>query len=253
MADSVILLHSSASSSAQWRGLAERLAPHYRVLTPEISGSGSLDDEAQAVQGLVQRAGGAAHVVGHSYGGAVALRHALRHGASVLSLTLIEPVAFHLLRENEALDAAAYAEIAAVAARVQRAFIDGDHAGGMARFVDYWSGSGAWAALPTEKRAALALRLNDVALDFRATFDEPTRLQDCWPLFMPTLVVQGSATPLPTRRICGQLSRIVPQARLEVVDGAGHMLPLTHGPQVNRLILEHLEASRREPALEIAA
>lgn len=259
----VILLHSSAGSSAQWRGLAGRLSRRFRVLAPDLYGYGgtampagegfSLADEAGIVSELVRRAGGAAHIVGHSYGGAVALHYALRHGASVLSLALIEPVAFHLLRENEALDAAAFAEIAAVAARVQRAAIDGDREGGMARFVDYWSGPGAWATIPVAKRPALAARLEKVALDFRAAFDEPTRLQDCWPLFMPTLILQGGASPLPARRICGQLSRVIAAARLETIEGAGHMLPLTHADQVNELVAGHLEGARREPALEIAA
>ncbi len=259
----VILLHSSASSGAQWRSLAQRLSGRYRVLAPDLWGYGGtamrrdpgfgLAHEAEIVHALLQRAGGSAHLVGHSYGGAVALHVALRHAASVLSLSLIEPTAFHLLRENEAMDAAAFAEIASLAARINRACIDGDHAGGMARFVDYWSVPGTWAAFSTSKRLALSTRLEKVALDFQALFEEPTRLQDCWPLFMPTLLVQGSASPLPARRICGQLARIVFESRLEVVEGAGHMLPLTHAERVNALVAAHLDGARGEPVLEIAA
>ena len=259
----VILLHSSASSASQWRSLAQRLSGRYRVLAPDLWGYGgtgmrrepgfSLAHEAEIVQALLHRAGGSAHLVGHSYGGAVALHVALRHAASILSLNLIEPTAFHLLRENEAMDAAAFAEIAAIAARVNRACIDGDHVGGMARFVDYWSIPGTWAAFSTSKRLALSTKLEKVALDFQALFDEPTRLQDCWPLFMPTLLIQGSASPLPARRICGQLSRIITGSQLEVVEGAGHMLPLTHAERVNALIAAHLEGARGEPVLEIAA
>jgi len=259
----VILLHSSASSGAQWRALAQKLSSRYRVLTPDLWGYGGtgacpslgfgLAQEAEIVHALLQRAGGSAHLVGHSYGGAVALHVALRHGAALHSLTLIEPVAFHLLRENEATDALAFAEIAAIAARVNRALIDGDLEGGMARFVDYWSGPGEWALVPVAKRAALAARLQKVALDFRAAFEEPTRLQDCWPIYAPTLLVQGSASPLPARRICGQLSRIIAGSRLEVVEGAGHMLPLTHAERVNALVAAHLDGARGEPMLEIAA
>lgn len=259
----VILLHSSASSAAQWRSLAQRLSGRYRVLAPDLWGYGGtglrrdpgfgLAHEAEIVHALLHRAGGSAHLVGHSYGGAVALHVALRHAASILSLNLIEPTAFHLLRENEAMDAAAFAEIAALAARVSRAGIDGDHIGGMASFVDYWSGPGTWAAFSTSKRLALSTRLEKVALDFQALFAEPTRLQDCWPLFMPVLLVEGSASPLPARRICGQLSRIISGSRLEVVEGAGHMLPLTHAEQVNALVAAHLDGARGEPVLEIAA
>jgi pimeloyl-ACP methyl ester carboxylesterase len=252
----VVLLHSSASSGAQWRALAESLADRYRVLAPDFYGCGasgmwregefSLAREAEIAVALLRRAGGRAHLVGHSYGGAVALQVALRHGAAVSSLALVEPVAFHLLREDDALDAAAVAEVAAVAGRLKRALIDGDYEGGMARFVDYWSGPGSWAMLPAAKRAALAARLGKVVLEFHATFEEPTRLQDFWPLFMPTLLVQGSESPFPARRICGQLSRVLPESRLEIVEGAGHMLPLTHAGRVNALLAAHLDGARQD-------
>jgi pimeloyl-ACP methyl ester carboxylesterase len=238
--ETVILLHSSASTGAQWRSLSAQLSACYRVLTPDLQSSGRLADEAEMVRSLMHP-GSQVHLVGHSYGGAVALHVALRYGGWLRSLTLIEPVAFHLLRENEALDAAAFAEISALAARVTRALIDGDVEGGMARFIDYWSGPGAWAALPPAKRVALAGRLAKVALDFQAAFAEPTRLQDFWALFMPVLVLQGAASPLPTRRICGQLARVLSDARIEVVEGAGHMLPLTHGDLVNASVAAHLQ------------
>jgi len=197
--------------------------------------------------------GGRAHLVGHSYGGTVALHVARRYSHAVRSLTLIEPVAFHLLRDDDSFNAVAFDEIFAVAERLRRAFSDGDSQGGMARFVDYWSGPGAWARIPLAKRPALGACLEKVLLEFQATFEEPTRLQDFWALFMPTLLLQGTASPLPARHIATQLSRVLPDVRLEVVQGAGHMLPLTHAERVNPLIVAHLERARLTPPLEDAA
>jgi pimeloyl-ACP methyl ester carboxylesterase len=258
-----LLLHSSGSSSAQWRSLIETLRQRYRVLAPDFYGCGrtgawpqesfALADEAKIACALLRRAGGRAHLIGHSYGGTVALHVARRFGHAVRSLTLIEPVAFHLLRDDDSFNAAAFGEILAVAERLRRAFSDGDSQGGMARFVDYWSGPGAWASIPLAKRPALAACLEKVLLEFQATFEEPTRLQDFWALFMPTLLLQGSASPLPARHITTQLSRVLADVRLEVVQGAGHMLPLTHGERVNALIAAHLERARLTPPLEDAA
>jgi pimeloyl-ACP methyl ester carboxylesterase len=256
--DPVILLHSSASSGAQWRSLVETLRDRYRVLAPDFYGCGgtgtwhdgwfSLADEAEIVEALLRRAGGRAHLVGHSYGGTVALHVARRHSHAVRSLTLIEPVAFHLLRDDDSFNAASFAEILAVAGRLRRALADGDLEGGMAHFVDYWSGPGAWAAIPVARRPLLSARLAKVMLEFQATFEEPTRLQDFWALFMPTLLLQGSESPLPARHICTQLSRVLPDVRHEIVSGAGHMLPLTHAERVNPLVAAHLDGSRREMA-----
>jgi hypothetical protein len=63
-------------------------------------------------------------------------------GRPLASLTVIEPVAFHLLRDDPRIDAGLLAEVTAVAGAVQEGVLSGDYAGGMARFVDYWNGAG---------------------------------------------------------------------------------------------------------------
>ncbi|MFN8850688.1 MAG: alpha/beta fold hydrolase, partial [Inhella sp.] len=104
----VVLLHSSASSSCQWRALMELLRAQLRVLAPELQGCGKsapwhfhrplrLDDEVDALAEVFERAGPRVHLVGHSFGGAVALRAALRYADRLASLTLFEPVLFSLL------------------------------------------------------------------------------------------------------------------------------------------------------------
>ena len=40
----VVCLHSNASSSSQWRGLMELLAPRFRVLAPDSYGAGKSPD-----------------------------------------------------------------------------------------------------------------------------------------------------------------------------------------------------------------
>src|SRR5215212_8645123 len=80
----VVLLHSSGASGAQWRALAERLSARYRVIAPDLYGYGGtagwagrgtfcLAHEAALVRGLMERLDEPAHLVGHSYGGAVAM------------------------------------------------------------------------------------------------------------------------------------------------------------------------------------
>ncbi len=91
----VVLLHSGGMSSRQWRSLAERLAANHRVLAPDLLGSGKnppwpgdlpfgYELDVAAVARVLDRVDGAVHLVGHSYGGLVALtlaRHARAPGA----------------------------------------------------------------------------------------------------------------------------------------------------------------------------
>jgi pimeloyl-ACP methyl ester carboxylesterase len=250
----VVLLHASGSSNAQWRALIERLSPRYRVIAPDLYGYGAsanwpgrgafrLGHEAAVVRALIERLDEPAHLVGHSYGGAVALNVARLGGEPLRSLTVIEPVAFHLLRGGDATDAAALGEISAIAGAVAHALACGDYAGGCGRFVDYWSGPGAWAGIPAAKREALAARLGKVALDFHATLNEPTRLEEFRTLALPTLIMQGACSPLPTRRICERLAAVLPEAQSKTIEGAGHMAPVTHRDEVNALIAAHLDSN----------
>jgi pimeloyl-ACP methyl ester carboxylesterase len=248
----VVLLHSSASSSAQWRSLIERLCDRYRVIAPDLYGYGGtspwpgrgafrLEHEAKLVLPLLGKAGGPVHLVGHSFGGAVALYIARTRPDLLASLTVVEPVAFHILQGR---DVVALVEMIGVAHRVANALACGDYFGGTAAFVDYWSGTGTWDALAPEKRPGLAACLGKVALDFEATLNEAAMLADFRGLALPTLLVQGTRTPRPTRRICELLASVLPHVEHALVEGAGHMAPLTHRDAVNVLIERHLGTVR---------
>jgi pimeloyl-ACP methyl ester carboxylesterase len=250
----VLTLHCSGASGNQWRALAETLAPRMRILAPDLHGYGrsegwpgdrrdfSLAHEAQAVHALLDRLAAPAHLVAHSFGGAVALHVARLRPRDVRSLVVIEPVALHLLRDGRPEDAEAVREIGAVADGVNRHLAAGELEAGYAGFVDYWGGPGAWAAVPPDRREGLAEQLPKIALDFQAIFSEPARLADFGALHVPTLVLQGARTAAPTRRICELLAATLPRARLHVVAGAGHMLPMTHRGEVEARIVAHLGA-----------
>ncbi len=253
----VVLLHSTGGSGAQWRALVDRLSARFHVLAPDLYGYGgtapwhghgafTLPDEAALVHTLLDCFDEPAHLVGHSYGGAVALHVARVRGEELRSLTLIEPVAFHLLRGGDDADAAALSEIVRIADGVTRSLACGDYIGGFGRFVDYWSGPGTWTSMPLPKREAMATSLPKVALDFHATLDDAARPGDFERIAVPTLLMQGSCTPLPTQRICHRLARVLPGASTTTIRGAGHMSPLTHRDGVNDLIVAHLAANAVE-------
>jgi pimeloyl-ACP methyl ester carboxylesterase len=264
--ETVLLLHCSGSSGGQWRALASQLGGHYRFNTPDLIGYGaaaqwsgrggfSLAREAAAIRTVIGRLSEPVHLVGHSYGGGVALHIARTRPELLKSLTLIEPSAFHLLRNGDATDAAALREITAVADDARAALAIGDYGGGFGRFVDYWSGPGSWADMPPEKRAAFAPQLAKVVLDFHALLSEPAEIEDVCDIAAPTLLIQGGCTTLPSRCVCARLRVALPDASFRVVQGAGHMAPLTHREMVNALIAEHLDAhsGRRSRAAGTAA
>jgi pimeloyl-ACP methyl ester carboxylesterase len=248
----ILFLHCTGGSSRQWHPFAAGLRGHFQVIAPDLCGYGgtsrwpgserfSLANEVALVTALIDRFGGPMHVVGHSYGGAVALQIARRCPECLNSLTLIEPAAFHLLIDGDRADELAFDEIMDIAATIARAVNCGDYFKAMRRFVDYWSGEGTWAALSSQQRAALAASIEKVTLEFWATLNEPTRLEDFAEIELPTLVLCGGRSPLPARRICSHLARTLPKAELRTIDGAGHMMPTTHVAEVHSLVIAHIE------------
>ena len=191
-----VLLHCSASSSRQRRALTEALQPTHQVLAPDLYGYGrsdnwppthplSLAGEGAIVRSLLADRAGPVHIAGHSYGGAVALASMRRRDVDVARLVLIEPVAFHLLRCGGDAERKLFAEIEILARVVGDAAAAGtigatsEQARGMAHFIDYWSGAGAWYRLADDVRRDMAPRLSKVAQDFHAIISEPATLADC--------------------------------------------------------------------------
>ncbi|HYV70088.1 MAG TPA: alpha/beta hydrolase [Pseudolabrys sp.] len=249
----IVLLHCTGHSGRQWAELAAALQTDFEVIAPDLCGYGgtahwpgsgtfNLGVEADLVDALVDKLKRPAHLVGHSFGGAVALQLALRHPNHLKSVTLIEPAAFHLLCDGDDEDKRALRQITEIATTVASAVNCGDYVGAMRRFVDYWTGDGTWDALPNPQRIALASRINKVTLDFWATLNDPTRLGDLVDVDVPALIISGGHSPFPTRRICYHLVRTLPDVKLRTFDDAGHMLPLSHFREIHPLIKAHCDA-----------
>jgi pimeloyl-ACP methyl ester carboxylesterase len=251
--ETVLLLHATASSRAQWGALSDALRASWHVLAPDLYGYGESDpwpgsrpfalaDEAALAEAILPPGNGTIHLVGHSYGGAVALRLAMQQPERLRSLVLIEPVAFHLLWDEPAdpADRRLFHEVRKIAALVSRAAASGDYRSAMARFVDYWNGDGAWMRTKPELQSELARRIPKVVLDFWATMTESTPRAAYGRIAVPTLVLRGSRSPRPTRRIAELVADSLPKSHLRTIDGAGHMLPLTHTQVVNAAIVEYL-------------
>jgi pimeloyl-ACP methyl ester carboxylesterase len=246
-----VLLHASASSSAQWRSLAGALAGSREVAAPDLRGYGNtprwagtgpfrLADEAAPLLALLDRVEGPVDLIGHSYGGAVALHLARTRPQAVRRLVLIEPVAFHLLRDGDADDAAGLKEFVDTADEVRNAHALGRPDDAARIFVDYWNGEGAWSRLPAEKRTPVTAALPKLAQEIEAVLGEPAGARDMRHVHAPVLLLQGAETRLSARRVSQRLVRSLPVVSHKVVPGAGHMLPLTHRDAVNRLIVGHL-------------
>ncbi len=246
--EAVVLLHSTGFDSGQWRGVGEMLARDFRVLAPDLPGYGesrvvddgmSLEHDLQAVVLLLQQCGRPAHLVGHSYGGLLALRLALTEPALLASLTLIEPMSRGVLQGSDA--AAARAE-AGAGADFAAALNSGDMVQALEAFVDYWNRPGAWKVMGEEARAKLLARGPKIMCEVAAVDADEAPAAIYAGLALPTLLISGGDTRPSSRRVCELVAHAIPGARHEQIPGAGHLSPLSHPNEVAALIAGHVRA-----------
>src|SRR6185369_6105273 len=168
----VVCLHANASSSAQWRHLSELLAPRFQVVAPDLYGVGgtpewpsdrviTLADEAALIEPLLAPAPGPIALVGHSYGAAVALKAALADPSRIAALVVYEPTLFAFIEQASPRpnDADGIRDAVADAAA---ALDTGDRFGAARSFIDYWSGTGAWDAVPEQRKPQVAAQVANV-------------------------------------------------------------------------------------------
>ena len=79
-------------------------------------------------------------------------------------------------------------------------------------------------------------------------FADLTRLADCCRIDVPTLVLRGSASPRPSRRLAEMVAETIPEAVVHTIDGAGHMAPLTHAAAVAAQVMDFMTRERQRGA-----
>jgi pimeloyl-ACP methyl ester carboxylesterase len=102
----VLLLHGNPDSGIMWEGIAERLAPHYRCVAPDLPGFGhsevpanferSLDGLAQFVEQFLNAAAieRPLDLVAHDFGGPFAFAWAVKHPDAVRRMVAINTLFF---------------------------------------------------------------------------------------------------------------------------------------------------------------
>ncbi len=221
----LLLLHGLFGSSANWHGIARRLATSRRVLVPDLRGHGrsprvervSYPDMARDLNALLDAEGiDQAAIVGHSMGGKAAMWLALTRPERVSALAVadIAPVA-HAHRFDGIVDALSALDIASLSDRAQAdaqlaqqlpdTALRGYLLQSLVREAEGWR----WRLdLP-----ALADSMGDIA-----GFPDPAGRQ--YP--GPALFIYGTGSSYVTGEDLPAIRSLFPLARLRAVPNAGH-------------------------------
>jgi pimeloyl-ACP methyl ester carboxylesterase len=240
----VVLVPGSCSTGAAWRSVISEWGNSFRCVTTSLLGYGGtaerrsimnadISHEAEILEAVVRRAACPVHLVGHSFGGLVALAVALRKQVPLLSLTIIEAPAAGLLRSMG--EHRHYHEIREMTDSYIGAFYAGESAA-IESMIDFYGGAGTFAVWPQRVRDyavdTTAVNLLDWVTAYRF---QPTQAALA-SIEVPALVVWGAASHPAVQRANELLGRCMTTASLVRIAGAAHFMIATHAKEVARVI-----------------
>lgn len=248
----LVLTHGSWTDGTGWGPAVERLADRYRVVVWDRRGHsrsgsgpgpGSRAEDASDLAGLIEHVSDTpVHLGGNSYGSIVALTVATGRPDLVVSAAVHEPPLFGLLEGTQ--DHEIMAELArsgAELAVVRELLEEGDHERAAYHFIEQVAlGPGSWNQLPEAFRAVLVANAPTYLDELR---DETALSIDSAALAttsVPLLLSRGTESPPLFAPVIGEIASLVPTARVEVIEGAGHVPHATHPDEwVGRLTAFH--------------
>jgi pimeloyl-ACP methyl ester carboxylesterase len=247
----VIALHCSLGSGRQWAHLAETLAGRHLVIAPDISGYGdnvgpfelptTLSEELDLLSPRLKEAVGPIHVVGHSYGGALAFKIATDSpvASRVRSLTLIEPVLPTILRESGP-DRPLYEHFVRLAHAIYEDLWNSQPSKAIDKFLLFWRGFAPPEEVSAKSRLRMIEQAEKLAFDFTAALAEQDVTAAAAAIAVPTLLVSGGLSPYLTQRIVWRLASAITDAATIHLPAAGHMLAISHAAEINPEIARHI-------------
>ncbi|MES2751135.1 MAG: alpha/beta hydrolase [Pseudomonadota bacterium] len=195
-------------------------------------------DMASDVVGLLDTLGiEAAHIVGASMGGAIAQELAMQHPGRVLSLTSIMATTGNPKLPQPTREAMAM--LLASPPKTKQEYLD--------RFAASWKIlRGASFPLDeakdrdrAERTYARGLNPAGVGRQLRAILASGSRKDRLGSVKAPTLVIHGTIDPLVRPEAGKDTAASIPGAKLLLIDGMGHALPIPMWPMILSAIAEH--------------
>jgi pimeloyl-ACP methyl ester carboxylesterase len=259
--DCLVLTHGSWTDGTGWDRAVAQLAHRYQVVVWDRrghsrsqagDGPGSRAEDAADLAGLIEHVSGEpVHVAGNSYGAIVTLTLLTARPDLVATATVHEPPLWGLhegTRDQHLVNAlsAADADLAVVRELIRC----GEHRNAAEHFIEHVAlGPGRWDQLPESFRAVLEAN----APTYLDEMDDETALSiDTAALAtttVPLLLTHGTQSPVLFPAVIAELVKLVPEARVEVLEGAGHIPHATHPEEWSaRLMAFHEQHPRSQLA-----
>ncbi len=245
--ETLLLVHGITTYSFIWKEIIASLAAGYRVIAVDLLGCGDSDkpldvsyalkDHAQRLKEFTDKLGITRfHYIGHDLGGGIGQIFAVRYGASLFDLTLINTVAYDFWPVQPIIAMRtpivrqlmmASMDVGTFRVIVRRGLFHKKKA--TKELMDYFMKP---MGMPDGRKAFL---------HFARCLDnhDLTDIAGSLPLLpMPVLIIRGEADPYLSSIISDRLHHEIPQSRLVRIATGSHFLMIDEPEKVSALVLE---------------
>jgi pimeloyl-ACP methyl ester carboxylesterase len=238
----VVALHCSGLSGLQWRRIGEAAGSHHQILAPDFLGYGGspaspnglnfrYSEDVEQVVALIDELRTPCLMLGHSYGGFIALKAALERPEQILGLCLYEPVMWGGLASFSGVP------IEDVVRRFDPdlLLLNKSQAGTetyLHTFIDYWNGEGAWASMTDLQKKPVLNGAEKIAAEVYEVVTDTTPHTDYRQIDCPIHILHGTISPPEVLAMKDILVQTIPHLSTACIPG-GHMNPIRNPIPVN--------------------
>ena len=245
----VLLLHSTATGVRQWKYFINKFKDRFHFVAPNLIGYGKTDkwkdenpqrliDQVYILKRIPALQNQKFSIVGHSFGGSVAMMAALHFQDKIDKLILLEPNPFYLLKQGGCFKA--YEEVIILQRKIKK-YYENDWEKAVHFFADYWNGKGSWDTYSEEQKVKFSDVLKPNYHEWDAVLNETMTIKE-WYKKLPTQTTFVSAldTVFSIKEIRRLFMSNCPKWNFKHIAFGGHMALIKEPDQAYPIILRSL-------------
>lgn len=234
-----IFIHGSFANANSWRRIISRYENDDKSVAINLPGHGGMDDPddfdqptfkpefdaiLNQIEGKIDMSHGI-HLVGHSYGGVVALAALFQNILPIKKLTLFEPVSVSVLKTFSEFDAM----------KIVDDFVDEYHQANDAseefacrHVIDFWGGSGSFNFIPQHIQNEMINMTENNLRHWDLCKMELASVQEFHKIDIPVNIINGEKSNDVAKLIARTLNGAFENSSLSEVKDASHFMVTSH-------------------------
>lgn len=241
----MVMIHGSYATTSTWKQMLSLVSGEYRCILIKLPGhcgtpdptdfdTVSVETELSIIEAIIDKeCAEPVHLVGHSYGGVVALALALKRRVKLSQLSLFEPVATWVLDLQQDLSALTIVD---EFLNTYRRAIESNVTNACGLVIDFWGGGYHFGNFPESVKAMMAQLQDNNVRHWKICTSVDFVKSDLKTMTVPTTIVFGSQSNAIAKAIAVHLYELLPCSSLHEIKGASHGLVATHAKQCANVI-----------------